>query len=188
MVLARQQGEDAGTYTITATGGNDQGNYRVTFETGTFTISQRRLRVRAGITASDKTYDGTADAELDLSEVAFDNLVPGDEVTVTATGAFEDKNVAYEGGEVAAKRVSITGIAVSGPKAHNYALVADNQAATEARIHPKQVGVSGITAADKPYDGTTEATLDLSAASVDGKVEGDDVTVASATGTFASNA
>ena len=52
-------------------------------------------------------------------------------------------------------------------------------------VAPKTVTVSGITAADKVYDTKTDATVDVTAAVVEGKVGEDDVTVASAKGAFA---
>ena len=53
-------------------------------------------------------------------------------------------------------------------------------------IAQKPVTVSGITANDKVYDGTTVAELNTNSASIGGKVGNDDVTidVANATGTF----
>lgn len=53
-------------------------------------------------------------------------------------------------------------------------------------IAQKPVTVSGITANDKVYDGTTAAELNTGSASIGGKVDNDDVTidVANATGTF----
>ena len=53
-------------------------------------------------------------------------------------------------------------------------------------IAQKPVTVSGITANDKVYDGTTVAELNTNSASIGGKVDNDDVTidVANATGTF----
>ena len=52
-------------------------------------------------------------------------------------------------------------------------------------VAPKSVTVSGITAADKVYDAKTDAVIDITNAVVEGKVGEDDVTVASAKGTFA---
>jgi hypothetical protein len=56
-----------------------------------------------------------------------------------------------------------------------------------ANITTKTLTVSGITAANKDFDGTTAATVSTSGAVYSGKVSGDSVTV-SATGTFASAA
>ena len=51
-------------------------------------------------------------------------------------------------------------------------------------ISPKPVTVSGITAADKEYNGETTAELNYSNATITDKVGEDDLTVSSATGTF----
>ena len=61
-------------------------------------------------------------------------------------------------------------------------------AAVDFSITQKTVTVTGgITAESKVYDGTTTATLVLTGATFDGVVTGDEVTVASATGTFATS-
>ena len=49
-------------------------------------------------------------------------------------------------------------------------------------VAPKEVIVSGITASSKPYDGTPNATVDASTATITGKVDGDDLTVSVAAG------
>jgi hypothetical protein len=68
----------------------------------------------------------------------------------------------------------------------NYAS-ADSSPATFV-ITPLPVTVTGITAKDKVYDGTTKAALNTSGATLAGVLPGDDVTLltAAATGTFAS--
>lgn len=49
-------------------------------------------------------------------------------------------------------------------------------------VAQKEVTVSGITAANKEYDGNTDATVNASGANITGKVDGDDLTVSVATG------
>ena len=49
-------------------------------------------------------------------------------------------------------------------------------------VAQKEVTVSGITAANKEYDGNTDATVNASGATITGKVDGDDLTVSVATG------
>ena len=51
-------------------------------------------------------------------------------------------------------------------------------------VAQKEVTVSGITAANKKYDGGTSATVNASGATITGKVDGDKLTI-TATGTFA---
>ena len=48
----------------------------------------------SGIKANNKEYDGTTTATLDFSGVILSGVDAGDNVTVTATGSFGDKNVA----------------------------------------------------------------------------------------------
>lgn len=67
----------------------------------------------------------------------------------------------------------------------NYTLVLNHGA---MKITPATISeVSGITARNKPVDGTTTATLDTGAASFAGIVAGDVLSVASATGNFDSS-
>ena len=49
-------------------------------------------------------------------------------------------------------------------------------------VAQKEVTVSGITAANKKYDGGSSATVDASTATITGKVDGDDLTVSVAAG------
>ncbi|MCP6379976.1 YDG domain-containing protein, partial [Klebsiella pneumoniae] len=58
-------------------------------------------------------------------------------------------------------------------------------ASTTANITPATIAaITGITAANKVYDATTAATLTTTAAGFTGKVTGDNLTVATSTGTF----
>jgi hypothetical protein len=101
-------------------------------------------------------------------------LVGGDTVTVSATGTFSDKNVAN------GKSVTLAS-SYSGADAGNYSIT--DQASTTANITSKALSVSGITADNKVYDGTTAANTSTAGAVLSGLVGGDTVTV-SATGTF----
>ena len=57
-------------------------------------------------------------------------------------------------------------------------------ATVNAVVEKKEVTVSGITAANKEYNGNNTATVNASGASITGKVDGDKLTI-TATGTFA---
>ena len=183
--------KDAGTYTIMpilAAGENGAtaalDNYELSTSTSaaqTWTIDKKSVSV-SGITARDKTYDGTTAATVDASKAVFNGVIEGDQLTIAATGAFTDKN-AGEG-----KTVDLTLDELGGADAGNYTLDAKNsQKTAQAGITPSAVIVSGITAADKPWDGTNAATLDTTVAEgktvIVGLVSGDDVTV-DAVGTF----
>ena len=55
--LSRASGESVGTYTITASGNATQGNYTVTFQNGTLTISSARLYLFKSGEGTKYTYN-----------------------------------------------------------------------------------------------------------------------------------
>ena len=98
-VVDREEGEDAGTYKITPTGDTAQGNYKVTYETGTFTINRKTVSNPAITLSQDEyTYDGTAhepkvivkDGEVTILEdqytVSYEDNVNAGTAKVTVTG------------------------------------------------------------------------------------------------------
>ncbi|MCA0177383.1 MAG: YDG domain-containing protein [Proteobacteria bacterium] len=165
-------------------GGADAGNYTLATTTAntTASITPKALATITGITAANKVYDGGTAATLDASGAGFTGMVAGDALTVaSSTGAFSDKNVGT------GKYVAISGLTLGGSDAGNYQLVSTS-AATSADITPLALsaitGITGITAANKVYDGHTLAMLDTSGAGFTGMVSGDTLTVASSIGTF----
>ena len=74
--LSREPGENVGTYTITPSGEATQGNYTVTFETGTLTITPVTDKVTVTITGNTKTvtYDGE-EHTVDGYSVSIDNAL-----------------------------------------------------------------------------------------------------------------
>ena len=155
------------TKTVTATGfalsGADKANYEIaTVNTTTAAITKAGLTVTAS--GIDKPYDGSLAASVTLAS----DKAAGDTLTLSYTSAsFADKDVG------AAKPVSVDGIAVAGADAGNYDLL-NTTAATTAAITKAGLTVS-FTAADKPYDGTTSATI--TGASASGVVGSEDVSV-----------
>ena len=129
----------------------------------------------SGITASNKTYDGSTNVTLDVSSVAYSGLVSGDTFNGTYTGAFSDKNVGT------GKTVTITP-SYSGADVSNYSIT--NHADVAANITAKSLTVSGITASSKTYDGSTSATLDSTSVTYAGLLSGDTFT-GSYSGVFA---
>ncbi|OWK41894.1 hypothetical protein FRUB_03972 [Fimbriiglobus ruber] len=179
-------GPDVGTgiavaVTGLALGGAEAGDYTLIQPTATAGITPAPLTV-TGITAADKVYDGTTAATLNTTAAVLAGVLGGDAVTLNAGGAagtFVTKDV---GTGVA---VMATGLTLGGIRAGDYTLT---QPATTADITPVALAVTGITAADKVYDGTTAATLDTAGAALTGVVTGDVVTLdtGGAKGTFAS--
>jgi len=110
-------------------GGADAGNYTVTFVAQpTANIAQRALHVN--VSGIDKVYDGSRDGK-----VAYgDDRVAGDSLQVAGNAAFNDKNVGTD------KKVSVSGLALSGADAANY-VISDANVSTSASITPKALVV-----------------------------------------------
>src|SRR5205814_3999571 len=142
--------------------------------TATASITGRPLTISATVT--NKIYDGTNAATVALS----DNGVSGDVLTPSYTEAtFADKDIGTN------KTVTVSGIALSGTDAANYAF--NTTATAAADITPKALTISGITADGKVYDATAAATIHTGSAALVGVVGSEAVTldVSSATGALA---
>ena len=175
---------NAGTYDATASitsvsgGNNSVDNYTLTETTTKFTIAPKTLTVSDGTLAYTKEYDGTTATASATGALSVDK-VGEDDVTVTIGSAvYADKTVGT------GKTVNLSGLTLAGTKADNYVLAADTYTFTGGVITAKEVTVSGITAENKEYDGTTAATLVYTGLTITGMVEGDQLS-ATATGAFA---
>jgi len=176
--------KDVGTgKTVTVSGlaltGADAGNYVITPPTTTANITAATLTV-SGLTANDKPYDGTTLATFDTSTAALVGVASSDHValdTTNLTGTFATKDVG------AGQAVTVSGLGLTGTDAGNYLLTTP---APTASIAPAVLTVTGLTASDKVYDGTTVATLVISSPALVGVVSGEDVTLnsTSAKGAF----
>ena len=127
---------------VVTTGANTKlGNYEINYPTGANGTVTKRPVVVSGITAQDKDYDGTTKATLILSNAVFTGLIEGDNLTVTATGTFENA----EAGDN--KTVNITDLTLGGTSIANYVLAATgNQTTTTASIH-------AVTTIDRKHSG-----------------------------------
>ncbi len=110
-------------------------------------------------------------------------MISGDTVSLNtsdATGTFASDSVGN------AITVTVAGLTIGGAQADDYTLT---QPTTTASITPAPLTVSGVTAADKPYDASTAATVNTSGATLVGVYSGDSVELNSgaATGTFTSD-
>ncbi|WP_411883176.1 YDG domain-containing protein [Polaromonas sp. YR568] len=113
-------------------------------------ISQASLAV-TGVTAQDKVYDTSTSAT--LGGTAAVAALGGDVVNLVGTGSgvFADKNAG------SGKAVTVSGYTLSGTDAANYAIV--QPTAVTANISQANLAVTGVTAQNKVYDGSTSATL-----------------------------
>ncbi|MEI7752404.1 MAG: YDG domain-containing protein, partial [Candidatus Omnitrophota bacterium] len=128
---------NAGSWTITASGAAggtfDINNYGVSYATGALTIDRKAVTL-GGITAANKVYDTTNTAT--MSGGAFSGMVAGDDLTVSSTGVFSDKNVQES------KTVTLTNV-LGGADLANYTVT--DQGTTTADITAIVTGaVSGI--------------------------------------------
>ena len=141
--------------TITATCGN----------TDCYLTSNPTLTISAP--TGDLTYDGTA------KEATVTGEIPG--VTTPS--------IVYKQGDTVLGTAPVN----AGTYTASITLGEGNEAKTASvsyTITPKPVTITGLTAANKVYDGTTTATA-TGTATVDGKVGEDDVTVTAGTAAFA---
>lgn len=169
----------AGTVIVDA---NQAGNstYNPGVAQQSFGINPQTLTV-TGITANNKVYDSTTTATINTNSSALVGVISGDSITLDLTfaaGYFTNDTVGT------GVEVDISGLDITGASAGNYTLV---QPITSADITPAGLTVSGITASDKVYDGTTAATLNTGSAALVGVITGDNVTLdaTSASGVFA---
>jgi MBG domain (YGX type)/YDG domain len=98
-----------------------------------------------GITASDKIYDSTNSATVDVSNAIFTGLVSGDDVSVSASGTFSSKTVGTS------KTVTLVST-YSGNDYLNYAIT--SQSTTAASISKATLSLSGSTGVTRAYTGT----------------------------------
>ena len=119
----------------------------------------------SGITAKNKTYDGSKTATLDCTKATLTGVASGDTVSVTATGTFADAGVGT------GKKVTISGLTLTGADVSKYRLATSGQqASTTASITAKDITVS-IT----PNGGTYSGTITPASAKFTGVVGNDNV-------------
>jgi gliding motility-associated-like protein len=154
-------------------GGNDAGNYILNQPTAAANITAATLTV-SGVTANNKLYDGTTAATLNIGGATLAGILVPDVVIMGSTGVtgtFDNVNVGT------GKSVSISGFTISGTDAGNYSLI---QPATTASITGLPLTITGVTANNRVYNGTTIASLITGSAALVGVLGGDVVNLVSA--------
>ena len=147
-------GDSAANYVLAKSGNQSETTANITAREVTVTI-----------TPNGGTYGSVTAAAAELSGAVDGENVP---VTLTYTGnGYNDTAVPVNAGSY-----TVTASIANS----NYTLTGNTTA--DFVITPKAVTVSGITANDKVYDGTTNAVLDYSNAQFDGILENDKLTVA----------
>ena len=169
------KGKEVGTYKVSYQAEGDDNHNKTEVKTIEIKIGKRPVKV-SGITAGNKTYDGTTKATLNCDNAEFADILEGDTLTVSAQGTFADKNAGDN------KTVNITDMTLGGADVDKYTLdTSGQQESTTANIAAKTLKVKWQESDELPYTGEEQApkaefefAQDLSA--VDGKAyTGDDV-------------
>lgn len=126
-------------------------NYTLVGGTHLVTVAAATITTVDGITANNRSYDGTSVAGLTTSGAVFNGMFGGDALNVAgATGSFADKNVGT------GKAVSITGITLGGADAGNY-ILQTNTASSAADISKATLTVTADST--NKVLGTTDPAL-----------------------------
>ncbi len=140
-------------------------NYKPATASYALTVYPRVVIVSGGITASDKTYDGTTAATLNFSNVTINSvdgdngIINGDVVTVSATGTFADANAGT------GKTVNISNIKLEGANSGKYSLIeTGNQTSTTATISKAAASVTAPTAKTLTYTGSAQELVNAGTA------------------------
>jgi len=164
-----------------ALGGTTAGNYTLSGASGSVNITTAATALTVtNLLVPDKVYDGTTNATLDASNAGLVGVTNGDDVTLVSSNAiayFADKNAGTN------KPVTVIGLTLGGAQATNYELIDPTN--ITGNITPAGLTVSGVTVADKVYDGTTVATLMGTAVLSGPVVSNDDVSLVTSNATAA---
>ncbi|WP_338224309.1 MBG domain-containing protein [Algoriphagus confluentis] len=153
--LSRDPGENTGTYAINLGDLSAGPNYTINFIPADFEIKKSILQITGSFSANSKVYDGTRSASFiiaSLNLVGIDASAPNVFINDITT-EFVDKNVGV------GKEVRITSVNLGGANASSYEIDYSGSPTSTASISPRDLVVTGLSANDKVYDGTTQATL-----------------------------
>lgn len=140
----------AGIYTVTVRVPDTNADYAGE-ATVTLTINKKELTI-TGIAVADKVYDGTVNAMSQVSGGTLNGVVNEDAVDFNITDAnFNSKDV-----NTASTVTIVAALTGDADVLANYTLT--QPAEVTARITPKSVTLT-VTAENKVYDGTTDATV-----------------------------
>jgi hypothetical protein len=154
--------------------GSASGNYTLTQPSGlTANITAKSLTV-SGITANNKVYDGTTAATISTNGYSFTGVAGGDTVTLVTNGYTA---TFVSAGVASGITVTVSGLSLGGGSAGNYTLTQPSGLTANITARPLTVTATGV---NKPYDGTTTATVTLS----DNRVPGDQLTNSYASAAF----
>lgn len=135
--------------------GGASANYSLSFTgspTTTATISKKDITVTGTFTVFDRAYNGLTGASINDNSLSLSGIEVSDGVALEPVANFINKNVGV------GKTVNLTSSTLSGSDGGNYNVT--SYPTTTASITLKELTISGaFTAQNKPYDGSTLATI-----------------------------
>ncbi|XOB62033.1 YDG domain-containing protein [Campylobacterota bacterium DY0563] len=128
--------------------GSGSSNYTIaSSNSSTASITPKELS--ATFNGNDKVYDGTTTANV---EAVLEGLISGDDITVSQSALFEDKNAGEN------KTINITDISLSGDDMRNYIIETNDSTSTTATIN-KALATVTVDNKEVVYNGETH-TID----------------------------
>ena len=149
-------------------------------------VTKATVTITSGVTANNKVFDGTTTATLSFNNAQLGGVLPGDLGNVSlSTGSYTATFA--NAGPGNGITVTVIGLTLSGSAAGNYSLA---QPSLSANITQPVIGVtilSGLTANNKIYDGTTTASLSSNNVVLNGVLAADAANVALLTNGYTAN-
>ena len=147
--LVREAGESVGVYAIQVGSLSAGTNYSINYEGSDFSITKKQLTVDNLWVTTEKTYDGTAQAEVAVSAPV---AVGNDEIFLSAKANYEDAKVGEE------KKISVS-YTISGSESGNYLAPANASLPNgEITAIPLTVSNPELTTV-KMYDGNASVSI-----------------------------
>lgn len=173
------QGDDVGSYAINYSSGalaSDMGYGFIYGNNATaLDVGQKTLTVT--LSGYNRVYDGTNATSLTSGTATLNGIYGTDAIALNnVAGTFDTKNVGTN------KLVSFSGLSLSGAKASNYVLASTSASANVGTITKATLNITGVTALDKVYDGTTRVALNKQSAALSGLFGSDSVLLNSSQG------
>jgi len=168
-----QSAIDVGSYNFEISGFNST-NYTISYSGAQLEITKADLFID-GFKAQDKIYDGTLEAQVDLSDVVYSGLIQGDEIGLSTSATFDTADVGSD------KLVDLIH-SFNGASASNYSI--STQSTSNASILKKPLYVS----ADDKIVNYTGSTFEDFTVTYQGFVAGETSLVLSGTVVFSGSA
>ncbi len=152
--------------------GSAAANYSLAQPTGlTANIAALPVTVAAGLTVNSKAYNGATMATINSNNVALSGVLAADaaNVKLSTNGYAANFASAAAGNGVA---VMVSGLTLTGSAAGNYTLTQPTDLTGNITANVVTI-TAGVTANNKPYDGTRTATLTANGVVLSGVLAGD---------------